>query len=186
MVRRAKNDLAEDEARVYPAALRYLSRRDYARQELAMALLRRGAAPAAVEAALLRLSQQGYLNDQRFAAGRVRHRRDYSGRGRLLIQAELQQLGVEAEVAAAALDQELDAETEAQQLQRLTRRALEEISALPLEQRRKKLQALQRRLLNRGFAPALVFEAVSLAGDLEADDTDATGDEAGGKDHPWL
>lgn len=168
-----KNDLAGQPERVYDAALRYLARRDYAEQELVQRLRRRGADADAVAETLARLKQSGYLSEERFAAGRVRQRRDFSGRGRSAIRAELRELGVDEAVIDGALDEEFDAAAEQRLLEELASRAATELAALPdAETRRKRVQALQRRLLARGFPPALVFETVrQTVASLNEDDT---------------
>ena len=153
---RGKQDLAGQQGEVYPAALRYLARREYGEQELAERLLRRGAEPAVVEETLMRLREQGYLCEARFAASRVRQRRDFNRRGRSAIRAELYSLGVDTAV--------FDAEAEKQLLTSLAEAAAAGLTRLPDAQaRQRRLQSLQRRWLAHGFPPGDVYEAIRAA-----------------------
>ncbi len=153
---------------MYPAALRYLARRDYAEQELRDKLLARGATEAAVDDCVERLYAAGYLDQQRFAQARTRQRRDFSARGRLAVRLELRGLGLDEEGIQAALDAEYDEEQERQILTQLISRGLSRLpgDAGP-EQRRHYLAKLQRQLLSRGFQAALVYELLRQAGDSE-------------------
>ncbi len=69
-------------------ALTLLGRREYSRRELAMWLIQSGYSETDVEAALERLLEQGYQNDQRFGEMLVRTR-IAQGYGPLRIRAEL-------------------------------------------------------------------------------------------------
>ena len=146
---RAKRDL-EQQDQVYPAALQYLARREYAPSELRRRLLQRGADPEAVEEAIGRLLAGNWLNEERFAASRVRTRRDLSGRGRAAVLRELRSLGVDEEVSRAALEEEYDREQEAARASQLARRALSDLAqTADREARLKKVRSVQRRLLYR-------------------------------------
>ena len=156
---KTKQDLEQGD-QVYSAAVRYLARREYAPEELRRRLLRRGAAADAVEETISRLQAADWLSEERFAASRVRQRRDLTGRGRAAIRAELRALGVDETVSQAALDEEYSEEQEAALVSSLARRALAGISAIEDRERRNKLvRSAQRRLLARGFAPRLVLAA---------------------------
>ena len=162
--KRPKQDLAEQPEQIYPAALAYLTRRDYSVAELREKLLGRGGEPEAVEAVLRRLLDQRYLDDRRFALGRVRQRRDFNGRSRAFVRQELRDLGVAEECLQEALEAEYSPEQEAELLARLVR---QELRRLPREaekeQRRKFSQSVQRRLAGRGFSPGEVYRLVQAA-----------------------
>lgn len=155
-----------DAEQVYAAALHYLARREYAESELRQRLLRRGAKPADVDAALARLKQAGYLDDARFAYARVRQRRDISRRGRGMVRAELTGFGIADELIENALVEEYDQSREEETVRALVQREAALIAALDdADKRRKRLQSLERRLLTRGFRPATVFAAIRQAAD---------------------
>ncbi|MDQ2070438.1 regulatory protein RecX [Natronospira bacteriovora] len=75
-------------------AVRLLSRREYARAELAQRLSRKGYGRDTTETALARLEELGYLCEERFVEHFVRSRVD-RGSGPMKIRAELQQRGVD-------------------------------------------------------------------------------------------
>lgn len=145
---------------MYPAALQYLARREYAPEELRQRLLRRGADADAVEKVIARLRENNWLSEERFAASRVRQRRDLSGRGRAAVRAELRALGVDEAVSSAALEAEYDESREAALAEALADRALAHLDAVDdRELRLKKIRSVQRRLLSRGFAQKHVIAA---------------------------
>ncbi|MDO4732319.1 MAG: regulatory protein RecX [Bacillota bacterium] len=159
--KRPKQDLSEQPEAIYPAALAYLAQRDYAAEELRERLLSRGAEPEACGEVICRLLQQRYLDDARFALGRVRQRREFNGRSRALIRHELRELGLEESLIQQALEAEYSAEQESALLERLLRA---ELRRLQLSDdallRRKQLASLQRRLLGKGFPPGQVYQAL--------------------------
>jgi len=156
---RNKQDLTERQDQVYLAALRYLARRDYAERELREKLLARGADTQAVDGCVERLYAAGYLDQQRFACARARQRRDGASRGRLAVRLELKELGLAEEQIQAALDAEYDEEAERRTAASIISRELGRLGAdMAPESRRRCLDALQRRLLQRGFEAGLVYE----------------------------
>ena len=159
---KAKPDLAKDEDKIYSAALRYLSRRDYAEEELRAALQRRGGAAAVVEAVLCRLKEIGYIDDARFARGRVRSRREVSRRGRNFVRYELRTLGVAEQLIEDIMEEEYDEQTERQLLMQLAVPYVGRAAALEDPMLRKKeMEKIARRLLGKGFSSRLVFEILS-------------------------
>ena len=86
----------------YRTALRAIERRSFARADLARRLLRKGHAPAAVEAALARVQEQGLLDDAAFAANDVEPRAA-RGRGPLRLRRDLMAMGVERAIVDRAV-----------------------------------------------------------------------------------
>jgi len=84
------------------AALRLLARRPFFRHELGVRLARKGFDEEDAEAALDRCAELGYLDDQATAERFVEVRAGERGWGPRRLCAELQQRGVEAELAADA------------------------------------------------------------------------------------
>lgn len=89
----------------YHVAINYLSRRDHARAELAVKLSERGYAHADIDEALVKLTEEKYLDDARFAGNFVRYRMQ-QGKGPVLIRAQLCELGVDTVLIDAALKAE--------------------------------------------------------------------------------
>lgn len=152
--KRPKQDLTEQPEAIYPAALAYLARRDYATEELRERLLSRGADPEQCEAVIQRLLQQKYLDDARFALGRVRQRREFNGRSRAFVRQELRELGLAEELIQEALEAEYQPAQEAELLEHLLRAELRRsrLDGDP-QKRRKSIAAIQRRLAGKGFPP---------------------------------
>jgi regulatory protein len=87
----------------YDRAVRLLAGRPHFRAELSAKLAQRGYPPAEIEAALDRLTAEGYLDDVRAARDFVAHRAERKAEGRLRLKAELVRRGASGEAVAAAL-----------------------------------------------------------------------------------
>ena len=159
-----KRDLSEHPEQVYQLALRYLARREHAKEEIRQKLLRKGATADAVDDFIQRLQSEGLLSDERYAAALVRQRRDYTRRGRKVVLAELHHWGVDRDIAESVVEEEYNAESEYAVIKELVKKALPAIlSVEDSDLRRKRIVALQRRLLSRGFSPSMVYELVDEA-----------------------
>ena len=84
-------------------ALSLLERRDYGSAELAAKLVEKGASPSDAEAAVARMVEYGFVNDENYAAMVVRH---YAakGCGPARIREELRRRRLDRELWDAALD----------------------------------------------------------------------------------
>jgi regulatory protein len=136
-----------------PAAIGLLARRAHSRSELSLKLRRRGYAPEAVDTAMTRLVELGYLDDRSFAQGVVRRRG--AVRGPLALSAELAAKGVdraEAEAAVAGFDPEA-------QLESATRLAERLLAKKPVTSYREMLDGVGSKLLRRGFPSTVVRAA---------------------------
>jgi regulatory protein len=105
--------VAAAEREVFDRAARFLAVRPRSRAETRRRLLRPSphrAVPSAeaVERALDRLEQLGYLDDAAFAAYWAEQRERFSPRSARAIQQELRQHGIDRETAAASADPEAD------------------------------------------------------------------------------
>lgn len=169
--KRPKQDLTEQPEAIYPAALAYLARRDYATEELRERLLSRGAGPEACEEVLQRLLQQKYLDDARFAFGRVRQRREFNGRSRVFIRQELRELGLDEDLIQQALESEYPAEREEEILKRHLQSELRRLrGSEDPQKRRKALAGIQRRLAGKGFPPGEVYhQLITLLEEMDTD-----------------
>lgn len=148
--------------RCHTAALRILSYRFNSEAELRAKLARKRFEDADVERAIERLRGEGWIDDARFAGVFVRTRAA-KNIGRSRIARELQQAGVEREIAALALRENVGEEAEAESLRAaavkrarmLVRRNGEEW--LGTAEGRNKLITW---LLKQGYDAGLVREAV--------------------------
>ena len=153
---------AADVEAAYRTVLRALGRRPHARADLGRRLMRRGLAPAAVDAALARADQAGLLDDQAFARHYVATRAE-RGRGPARLARDLSSMGV----ARASIDLAIaeqwpdDADRRAMPVTLAAKRAAQ-LRNLPRPVKRRRLLAY---LARRGFTGREALDAV--AGVLE-------------------
>ena len=138
---------------VLDAGLRLLARRAHSRVELRRKLGRRGYDEDEIHGALTRLTELGYVDDAKFAAGHVRTRS--ASRGPLALSAELAARGVDRHTAGAALS----AFDRAAQVGAATRLAERLCSRIRPAGYNELLDSVGTRLLRRGFSPAVAREA---------------------------
>jgi regulatory protein len=151
---------AADEEAAYRTVLRALHRRSHARADLTRRLTRRGHAAAAVEAALRRAEQHGFLDDEAFAAHYVQTRSE-RGRGPSRLTRDLLALGVARPVVDRAVAERwpADADRTAIPIVLAARRAAQ-MGDLPRPVKRRRLLAF---LARRGFSGSDAVEAVHKA-----------------------
>ena len=143
---------AQEAARA--AALRLLARREHTRRELSDKLRRRGHDAAAVEQALGELSDEGLLDEARFAEAFVRSRIE-RGQGPVRIAEEMRRRGVGGEAIDAALEAaEVDWIA-------LARRVREHRFGAALPEQRRELARQSRFLQQRGFTAEQVRRAAA-------------------------
>src|SRR5690606_11437998 len=102
-----------------------------------------------IDRVLLRLREQGYLNDENFAQMWVENRSHSKPRGARMLQQELRQKGIERETIDAAMpDDEAEQENAVFALQKLLRS--KERAWQNLDERERREKAIQF-LMRRGF-----------------------------------
>ena len=134
-------------------AVGLLARRAHSKWELARKLRMKGFAPEAVETAMARLVELGYLDDPAFARALVRRRGAL--RGPLALSAELASRGVdraEAEAAVSGFSPEAQLESATRLAERLHARR-------PGAGYREMLDSIGTKLLRRGFPVPVVRAA---------------------------
>jgi len=146
---------AEDEStRAVEQAARFLGRRPHSAAELRHKLRQKDFAEDAITAALERMRQQGYVDDQAFARFWVEDRLRFRPMGLRALRHGLRQKGVAAAVIEAAL---ADVDS-ADAAWRAARSRLRRLRHLAPEAQRNKLWAFLQR---RGFAADLCHEVVA-------------------------
>ena len=128
--------LAASELRVYDRALNILAFRARSSAELKRALVRKGEEASLVERAIVRLQEQGILNDAAFAQSFTRAKVLGASQSRRRVQQELARKGVSRTVSDAAIDLVFEEEGV-------------DASAIVLAAARKKMRSL------RAFEPAV-------------------------------
>ncbi|MFO7634427.1 MAG: RecX family transcriptional regulator [Caldilinea sp.] len=93
----------DDVDKAYQAALHYLAARPRSRVEVERRLARKGHEREAIAAALERLEQRAYVDDEAFAAYWVDNRNQFRPRSAAAMTYELRQKGVDAETIRTAL-----------------------------------------------------------------------------------
>lgn len=100
---------ADEIARATNAALVFIAYRARSEREVRDRLTKKGYASSAIDLAILRVIDWGYLNDADFARFWTENRVQHKPRGRRLLEQELRQKGVAPEVVRDTLDDaELD------------------------------------------------------------------------------
>lgn len=126
------------------AAFRYLSYRPRSEMEIKMRLHKRGFDNFSIEGVLLKLKEQGLINDSDFAQFWKDSRESFSPRSRIMLHKELRQKGVDSHIIAEAT-QEIDEEAGAY---RAGRKKAERLALSDRETFFRKLSSFLRR---RGF-----------------------------------
>jgi regulatory protein len=88
----------------YIAGLKMLGRRELSEAQIRQRLARRGHEPDDIEGAVTRLKSDRSLDDARVAGAIVRTETSLRRHGRLRVKRQLQAAGIDADVAAEALD----------------------------------------------------------------------------------
>jgi len=118
----SEDDLSDSD-RCYAAAIRILKYRWNGRAELRRKLVRKSFEAEAIDGTLERLTREGWVDDERFAASFVRDRaRKRIGRRRIV--AELRSTGIGDEDARRVVEENVDKETEERELLALCRKKM--------------------------------------------------------------
>src|SRR6478672_6285867 len=103
------------------AALRLLAMSQRSEKELRDRLKKRGFRKAALEAAVTRVREMGYLNDAAYARFFVESRQASTPRSRRALSFELERKGVDRDVAASSVEEVSDADSAYRAVQRRLR-----------------------------------------------------------------
>lgn len=144
-----------DENGLYQKAVALLAVRGRSELELRRTLARRATQPPALEAALARLRDHGYLDDARLAASFSLYQKDVARHGRMRALRDLRARGVKAEVAEKAVKQTYAGSSE----DALLRAHLRAKRVRPPQDVRQ-AASLCRKLLRAGFSPAACQRAL--------------------------
>jgi regulatory protein len=142
-------------ARAYSTALALLARREISVAALRARLLRRGFATDDVDAVVARLKQDGTLDDRRTATAAARLEGAIRLRGKRRVLQKVRALGVDAELAHAAVDSVFADLDETALLDRAIARRLKGQDPKSLD--RLATARLVRSLVGQGFSPEQVF-----------------------------
>jgi regulatory protein len=132
--------------RAVSTAMRALEQRMQTGRELRTRLLRKGFDSETIDAALAKLSDVGYLNDERFAELWIENRLAHRPRGKRMLEQELRQKGIDRQIVDETVAG-MDIDDRAAALE-LARKRLKSVQSLPLDERKKKMTGI---LARRGF-----------------------------------
>ncbi|MCC2686032.1 MAG: RecX family transcriptional regulator [Paenibacillaceae bacterium] len=146
----------EEQRKAFHSALLYLSRRSRSSKEISDRLLHKGYDESTIQQVLRKLADERYVDDQQYAVTLANYRLKSHRKGRLWIQYELSQKGVDEEHILHALSQ-LDEEEESESACRLLMKKYPAIHEVTVMVRRKLLLFLKR----RGFTTRTAHQAVA-------------------------
>jgi regulatory protein len=154
---------------LFEYAVNCLGARAYSSGDLKAKLQMRAAHPPDAEAAIDRLTEIGYLNDQRFAESYAVARVENEGFGRIRVLNDLRAHRVSGDTAEQAVGRALGDKGEAELIDAFIRRRMPSIAAAgPIEDDRK-LAAAYRKLRRAGFTSGPILSALKrLAARAEA------------------
>jgi regulatory protein len=139
----------------YTTALTLLARRELSAEQLRARLLRHKLQPAAIDAAIERLTRDRTLDDRRVALAAARVEATIKGHGKRRVLQSLQRLGVSADIAKTAVDEVFSDVDEIALLDRAIAKRLKGAPLCSLDRNAK--ARIVRRLVAQGFAPSQVF-----------------------------
>ena len=139
----------------YTAALTLLSRRELSTRQLRERLARRTFGPDDIDHVIERLTRDGTLDDGRVARAAARMEATVRRRGRRRVLQRVQQLGIEGDVARAAVDDVFGEIDENDLLDRAIDRRLRGTAVTALDA--KGLARVVRALVAQGFEPGAIY-----------------------------
>jgi len=132
--------------RAVATAMRALEQRMQTGRELRTRLMRKGFEAETIDAALAKLIDAGYLNDERFAELWIENRLAHRPRGKRMLEQELRQKGIDRQIVDETVAG-MEIDDRAAELE-LARKRLKSVQGLPPDEQKKKLTGI---LARRGF-----------------------------------
>ena len=151
----------------YTLALTWLSRRELSTRQVRERLARRDVPPDEIDRAIERLTADRSLSDRRVALAAARTDVNVRGRGRRRVLHHLQQIGIDRETAADAVQEVFGDTDEAALLDQAIERSLRGREAASLD--RNNIARIVRRLASQGFEPGAVYARLRRKGSETAE-----------------
>jgi regulatory protein len=143
----------------YTQALTWLARRELSEAQVRARLARGGIDDASIEEAVERLKRERALDDTRVAAAYARSAVTLKGRGRSRIRRDIEALGIDRDLARAAIDDVFGEIDESALLDRALTRRWPRVEAGAAAPDRRTLQRIFRALLQQGFPADKILAA---------------------------
>ncbi len=148
---------------LFEYAVQALGRRAFSTEELRTKLRTRAAAAADIDAAIARLKDIGYLDDQRFAESFAANRADNDGFGRMRVLSDLRGRRVSAKLAETAVAQVFEDRTESEQIEAFIDRRMPSLREGAKIEDERELARAWRRLRRAGFSSGAALAALKRA-----------------------
>jgi regulatory protein len=147
----------------YDRALMMLAARGRASMELRRLLIRKGEPPDHVDAAIVRLTAAGYLDDAAFARHFAHSKLAGAGLSKRRLEQELGKRGVARDVAAPAIAEVFESEgvDESASIERVARKKLRSLGGADEVTRRRRLYGF---LARRGYEPDEISRVLRVIG----------------------
>ncbi|MFN2443993.1 MAG: regulatory protein RecX [Vicinamibacterales bacterium] len=155
-------------ADVYTIALRLLAARDLSEAQLRVRLVRRECVAQEVESTIEKLKRDGALDDARVARAVARFEAAVRQRGRGRALQRIRSLGIDASLAAEAVDEVFGELNETALLDRALERRLKGTAPASLD--RAAIARIVRGLLGQGFQAAAIFRRLRAHGGPTVDE----------------
>ncbi len=156
--RKSPRKFASEE--LFEYAVKCLGTRAYSTGDLRSKLRNRAADPPDVDAAIARLKDIGYLNDQRFAENFAQARVENEGFGRMRVLSDLRARRVAGTIAEQAVEQALDGRSEAELIDAWIERRMPSLAGSAGIEDDRKLASAYRRLRRAGFTSRAILGAL--------------------------
>lgn len=156
--RKTARKLAAEE--LFEYAVQCLGRRAFATEELSAKLRLRAAQVTDVEAAITRLRDIGYLNDQRFAENFALNRAENDGFGRMRVLSDLRARRVTPKLAESVVAQVFEDRSESDQIEAFIERRMPSFRAGGKVEDDRELARAWRRLRQAGFSSGASLAAL--------------------------
>lgn len=151
----------EERHQTYHQAVRFLSRKARSSKELERKLLAKNYKQEAIDWAIAKLSEQGYIDDQQFANMLTEQRVLMNAKGKRWIQQELAAKGLSQHHIDEAIAQ-IDEQTEANQAYEIAKKRWDRFADHKPLDRKRKVNDL---LLRRGYSYSIVREVLNRLND---------------------
>jgi regulatory protein len=145
---------------LFEYAVQCLGRRSFASEELRVKLKTRAAKASDVEAAIVRLKDIGYLNDERFAESFALNRAENDGFGKMRVLSDLRARRVTPKVAEKAVAQVFEDRSESEQIEAYIDRRMPSLRGDRKIEDERELAKAWRRLRRAGFSSGAALQAL--------------------------
>ena len=147
--------------------MQILSRRMISERDLTRKLSAERKSPAIRDEAMAQLKRYGFFDDSRYAVALIRSQMARGVKSRLYLKQKLWEKGIDKEMAALAIESELEGFDEQDAVMELAKKKLRSLKRLPIDKARNRLISF---LKGKGFSWDTINSAVKSAFENEPED----------------